>query len=121
MNTSPDTVETMEQACALVQQVVEAYCRPRLYRRGPTQLLGWELGFVTDGTNEGPYQLTFMPKHETAPCRNEPRPSTVYFRNLRFGVTRASVTNALFHALSWPGSPYWFDGKWWDRKTAIYG
>lgn len=121
---------TMESTAALVREVFSTYCEDDLlsprHQPGGTSterslpLVSWAFALTTNAQIGHAYLLTVYARREVAMCVEEVRASETRFYSL-FGVDREAVTNALFHALSCPGSPYWFSGACWKRKGTIYG
>ena len=117
----------MEAKATLIKSVMSLYLSPSLLTKrsgynDSRPMVNWTFGLEHFDETDDAYRL------EIHACFEDP--SSAYHDEMRTSVrrwhqlgsvTKEEIANALFYALTWDGSPYYFNGKQWHRKAYIYG
>lgn len=124
---SADAEPSMEVTIALIRETINSYLGEKLRAgtyytgkdRGIERAVLWSFGTETPksaSSTSMAYTLTITARHgafgEIDRVKHRSWWSTRW-------ITREEVTNALFNALSFSGSPYQFDGKVWSKRVEV--
>lgn len=112
---------TVQLKLDTLDAVIKQYVAPRLVipRLGHGSIYGWLNVSITVKRCRAPsYCLEIEARHGY--MADNLHGSAYPFYSLD-QMTARTLTTALFNALSWPGSPYFWDGKRWDKQIEVAG
>lgn len=122
-----DLPPSMEDTIVLIKSTIDSYLDDKLLKgtyytgekQGVTRAILWSFGVETPksaSTTSMEYVLTITARHgafgEVDRTKRRGWWSTRY-------ITKEEITNALFSALSFDGSPYCFDGVKWSKRIEV--
>lgn len=110
---------TFERRALLVQSVFDTYLRPRLQEplsphESPRRYVSWDLSRASTGAFSLSVRVRYGPMIDMEHI-------TVHSFGSLYSLHREAAMNALFNALSFNGSPYYWAGEQWDKRGEIMG
>lgn len=115
-----------ETTVALIKETIDSYLGDKLLKggyytgthQGQERAVRWTFGVEQAKAAVGSPQYVLSIKVRYDPFGQTERVNSRDWYSLDC-VTKDEITNALFSALTFKGSPYWFDGKVWQKRMEV--